>query len=167
MNPVSHFRPSPPYFFPALSIRAQGDQTIKNCAKLSILLYAFFCLCLLIGCDQIFKRQLIIDFQSNKLKSLTVSDPGEVEYLFSRLEGIANKCGLRCTSYHPVQKSYRCVLGTVKLAAYVTAEKAVTIELTQFGPWNETEEFVALEKELSAFVKEEFPNQNVKMKKIF
>jgi hypothetical protein len=136
---------------------------MKKYYKFRFKFYLLCCLCLLIGCDHIFKRQVIIDFQNNKAKSFTVADPGDFNELFSRIDRMAQKNGLRCKPYNAVRKSYRCVGGTVSLAVYVTSEKTVRIELTQFGPWDETEEFIALEKDLSNFIKEEFPGQSVQI----
>jgi hypothetical protein len=136
---------------------------MKKYYKFRYKFYFLCCLCLLIGCDHIFKRQVIIDFQSNKAKNFTVADPGDFNELFSRIDRMAQKNGLRCKPYNEVRKSYRCVGGTVSLVVYVTSEKTVRIELTQFGPWDETEEFIALEKDLSNFIKEEFPGQSVQI----
>ena len=136
---------------------------MKTNPRLTSLLYALCCLCLLIGCDRIFRRQIIIDFRNNKAKSLTVAEPADLDNLFSRIEGIAQRNGFRCRPYDVVRKSYTCYNGTVTLATYVTAEKAVRIELTQFGPWSETRQFMDLKKDLSDFIEEEFPGQNVQM----
>jgi hypothetical protein len=136
---------------------------MKMFPKLLSLLAVFCCLCLLSGCDRIFKRQVSIDFQNHKAKSFAVAAPGDLDKFFSRLEGIARKNGLTCRPYDVVRKSYACRGGTVSLVTYVTAGKAVRIELTQFGPWEKTEAFAAIEKDLTDFIGEEFPGQAVRM----
>jgi hypothetical protein len=115
------------------------------------------------GCDGIFKRQVIIDLANNKARSFSISEPGDLMNLFSRIEQIAGRNGLECRPYNSAKKIYSCYKGTVSLVGRVRAGKAVSIELTQFGPWSETEEFTALEKDLSAFIREEFPGQNLQI----
>jgi hypothetical protein len=133
--------------------------------KVTFLLSYLCCLCMLVGCDTIFRKQFIIDFENNTAGSFTVARPGDLDNLFSRIEGIADGNGLKCRPYNAARKYHVCTSDSVKLATYFTDEKAVTIELTQFGPWSKTEQYLALEKDLSKFVKEEFPGQNVEIKR--
>jgi hypothetical protein len=132
-------------------------------SRVAFLIYSLWCLSLLTGCDRIFKRQVIIDFQNYRPNSFTVSEPGDVHNFFSRIEGIAQRDGLGCRPYDDAKKRYVCSHETVTLITYVTGEKAVTIELVQFGPQSKTEEFMTLERDLSDFIKKEFAGQDVKM----
>jgi hypothetical protein len=127
-----------------------------------ILLLCFLCcLCLLISCDMIYKRQVIIDFRNDRAKSFTVSKPEDLDNLFSRIEKIAKRNGLTCNPYNAVRKYHDCYHERVRLATYVKGETTVSIALTQFGPSDKTEQFKALEKDLSDFIKEEFPGKTL------
>ena len=129
----------------------------------AFLICSFWCLSLLSGCDRIFKRQVIIDFQNIRPNSFTVSEPGDVHNLFSRIEGIAQRNGLGCRPYDDAKKRYVCSHETVTLITYVTGEKAVAIEFVQFGPQSKTEEFMSLERDLLDFIKKEFAGQDIQI----
>jgi len=88
-----------------------------------IFLLSFFCcLCLLISCDMIYKRQVIIDFRNDRAKSFTVSKPEDLDNLFSRIEKIAKRNGLTCKPYNAVRKYHECYHERVRLASYVKGE---------------------------------------------
>ena len=133
--------------------------------KVTFLLSSLCCLCMLAGCDTIFWKQFIVDFEHNRAGSFTVVRPGDIDNLFSRIEGIADGNGLECKPYNAARKYHVCAGGSVKLVTYVTDRKAVTIELTQFGPWSKTEQYLALDKDLTKLVKEEFPGQHIEIKR--
>lgn len=117
------------------------------------------CLCLLISCDMIYKRQVIIDFRNDRAKSFTVSKPEDLDNFFSRIEKIAKQNGLICKPYNAIQKYRDCYHERVRLATSVKGETTVSIALTQFGPSDKTEQFKALEKDLADFINEEFPGK--------
>lgn len=123
------------------------------------------CLALLAGCDQIYMRRVDIDFQRLTPMTFKVSQPGDFDALFSRIGAIATKHGLSCRFNEAGKTSYVCTQGTVSLAVRVTAEKSVTVSLTQFGPWRKTAQFSMLEKDLSAFLSAEFPGQQLQLAK--
>lgn len=127
-----------------------------------ILLLFFLCfLCLLISCDMIYKRQVIIDFRNDRAKNFTVSKPEDPNNFFLRIEKIAKRNGLICKPYNAVRKYQDCYHERVKLATSVKGESTVSIALTQFGPSDKTEQFKALENDLSDFIKEEFPGKKL------
>ncbi len=132
-------------------------------AKNIRLFYFLSCLCLLISCDKIYKRQFIVDFQNSKAQSFTVSESEDLQSLYSQIEEIALKNDLKCAPYKATQKYYRCSKETVKITAYVSEKRNVSIELTQFGPWGKTPHYLTLEKDLSDFVKREFPGHKVQI----
>jgi hypothetical protein len=131
--------------------------------RIAFLIYSLMCLSLLTGCDRIFKRQVIIDFQNTRPISFTVSEPGDVRNFISRIEGMAQRNGLGCRPFDHAKKRAVCSRETVTLTTYITGEKAVTIELIQFGPQSKTGEFLALERDLSNFIKKEFAGQGVQI----
>lgn len=126
-----------------------------------ILLFSCLCSFWLAGCDTIFKKQVTIDFRKTQARSFIVAGPEDMDKVFSRIGAIAEKDGLRCGLYDAARKRYVCAEGTVKLAAYVTSERAINVELTQFGPWSKTQRFIAVENDLSDFIREEFPGHGV------
>ena len=70
---------------PALVRQPQDHNGMKIRKGVAFLIYSLCCLSLLTGCDSIFKRQIIIDFQNNRPNSFTVSNPGDVHNLFPGL----------------------------------------------------------------------------------
>lgn len=127
-----------------------------------LLIFCLTCICLLAGCDRIFKRQVNIDFRQNHAGSFTVAEPGDLDKFISKIEGIAQRNGFKCRPYRLARKSHSCYNGTVTLTSY-TSGLNVRLELTQFGPWAKTGEFSALEKDISDFIKEEFSGQDVRI----
>jgi hypothetical protein len=120
---------------------------------------------LLMGCDQIYRRRVILDFRQPAPVGFTVSRPGDLDVLLARIEGIAIRHGLKCQGNGTERTSYVCRAGTVALSVQIRDGQSVSIELTQFGPWRQTAAFQGLERDLSAFLADAFPGQQLRLTK--
>ena len=116
-----------------------------------------------VGCDGYHKREVVIDLDKDPPKNVLIVETTDLNKLFDLIEKILEKKGMNCIHYDETRRYFSCSRDVVVLMMRVIDQKTIKIEISEFGPWEETQNFSSVVEDMSNILKMEFPGKDLQL----
>jgi hypothetical protein len=133
---------------------------MKNKLFLIVFMQLLLALC---SCDGYHKTRYTIALDSATVHDYIKIKSIDYQVVFDIIERVAEKYGLKCHPYNEIEEYHGCGIGGLNIISQIKKNtKTVSIKLIEYGPWKETDKYLALKKDLADALEHRFPGQNMK-----